>query len=78
MEAIIKASRVMLWTETTIELTTIIWPQKDTTDAIFVVSANAGEMPSSKQTYLYGLPGPREGIKLCPSNIYLVGAEKAM
>ena len=35
-------------------------------------------LPSSEQTYLYGLPGPREGIKLCASNIYLVGAEKAM
>ena len=40
--------------------------------------ANAGEMSSSEHIYLYGLPGPREGIKLCPSNIYLVGAEKAM
>ena len=45
-----------------------------------VCSANTGEIPSSEKTYLhvYGLPGPREGILLYPSHIYLLGAEKAM
>ena len=35
-------------------------PEIGTTDACDL--ANAGEMPSSEQAYLYDLPGPREGI----------------
>ena len=35
-------------------------------------------MHSSEKIYLYGLPGPREDILLCPLNIYLLGAEKGM
>ena len=39
--------------------------------------AAAGEIASSEQVVLYRFRGPREGISLCPSEGYLVGAEKA-
>ena len=40
-------------------------------------SAAAGEIPISGQAAIYGLHGPKEGIKLCTLEGYLVGTEKA-
>ena len=52
--------------------------QKDITDALLVVRQMQEECPAvDKHTmYLYGFPAHREGIFLCPLNIYLVGLRK--
>ena len=52
--------------------------QKDITDALLVVRQMQEKcLAVDKHTlYLYGFPGHREGIYLCPLNIYLVGLRK--